>query len=82
METPDYCHMNRVIVAIENYIFFGKKEESFIFPIMYNFPWALLALPSGCNQEFPKFPRHISTLFPNTESYVDNKWEVFDSWPI
>ena len=42
---------------------------------MYSYPWVLLALPSGCNQEFPYFPKisqYVSTLFPNTESYKDH----------
>ena len=39
----------------------------------YGFLWAQLANPSDCNQEFPycpKIPQYVSTLFPNTESYV------------
>ncbi len=37
-------------------------------------PWVLLAHPSGCNQKIPfpppPFSHEVSTLFPNTESYV------------
>ncbi len=39
---------------------------------MYSFPWVPLANRSGCNQEFPYYPKisqYVRTLFPNTESY-------------
>ena len=41
---------------------------------MYSYPWVLLAHSYGCNQEFPYFPQifqYVSTLFPNTESYIN-----------
>ena len=42
---------------------------------MYSFSWVPLAHPSGCNQKVPYFlqiSQYVSTLFPNTESYMDN----------
>ena len=40
---------------------------------MYSFPWVLWRHSYGCNQHSPYFPRfsqYVSTLFPNTESYM------------
>ena len=43
-----------------------------IVPNMYRLPW-VFAHPSGCNQEFPYFPKmfqYVSALFPNMESFI------------
>ncbi len=53
------------------------QEKSLIFPKMYSFPF--VAYSSDCIQEFAYFPhiyRYISTLFPNTESYVLSSLEL------
>ncbi len=49
------------------------KEEDLIFQKMYGFPWLLEAHSCGCSHDFPYFPQisqYVSTLFPNTESYI------------